>query len=784
MGSDLTFLQSLSERELTELVVIPLLEKLGYKDIRYTHGILEHGKDVVCIREDALEGDVYIGFTIKAHPLRGSVSSRQSIREVMYQAEQALSEPFLSPLDGREVFLRQVYILTSHAIDEISVSSVRHQLADQSARIAFLDGSHLLRLLRENLPDLLSSVHDPTHVYLLGIRQRFLQLTTAVSLGSPRTFNLTDIYTGGKLAATTPAEAAYLSFADQDADPGGSPPLLVANQTPFAVVLADVGAGKTTLLKKLALDLILSETGDIAPTHNVVPVFVELASITKEALRSREAFHKWLGAAIGGSTRLPGFRVGQPTNNLLLLDGFDEAPFDHKSLAEYIYELVEQFPCGIFVTSRPSRIPQLKPPFSYYRLNPFSDDDIGAFLLKWFGNEARVREVVEHIHSDSTLLGFCRTPLLLTLFSVLTMSDTLDRLPTRRAEIYDSLTALLLGRWDSLRQVTNLFSPDLKSYCLEQLAHHLHERKRKVFERDDLVQLAARLLIEPEEAKEIPAYRFRTAEKAGLLFDELIFRSSLLRQHDDGRFYFTHLSFQEFFCARHLIRLGERKLIEQRLFDEWWKNVVVFYFGTTRSMDGIRIPAKRAGGKAHVLAEYLSEAEYTSAGQRDVVFRLIAGELMSTPQLPATVVSACRRLSPELLGAMERLLTETAERVWLGFFDLCLQLGSEGIRTASLHLDRLNDYPVASVSRVVVRSASAVSSEAGGEMFARALFILEKVALAHLRSAPRLQQNEIRRALARDLQEVNKRVSRETSLDAKKRSKYFVDIKSLQHRLG
>jgi hypothetical protein len=37
MPSQLDFLQSLTERELCELVIIPLLEEMRYVEIRYTH---------------------------------------------------------------------------------------------------------------------------------------------------------------------------------------------------------------------------------------------------------------------------------------------------------------------------------------------------------------------------------------------------------------------------------------------------------------------------------------------------------------------------------------------------------------------------------------------------------------------------------------------------------------------------------------------------------------------------------------------------------------------------
>src|SRR5713226_1706880 len=92
--SDLSFLQTLSERELSELVLIPLFRAMGFREIRYLHGRDEHGKDIVFAEESPLEGKKYYCAAVKATTLSGSVSSSRSIREVHYQIRQALQTPF------------------------------------------------------------------------------------------------------------------------------------------------------------------------------------------------------------------------------------------------------------------------------------------------------------------------------------------------------------------------------------------------------------------------------------------------------------------------------------------------------------------------------------------------------------------------------------------------------------------------------------------------------------------------------------------------------------------
>jgi len=43
----LEMLRKLSEKDLTKNVLIPLFEKMEFINIKYTHGTLEYGKDII-----------------------------------------------------------------------------------------------------------------------------------------------------------------------------------------------------------------------------------------------------------------------------------------------------------------------------------------------------------------------------------------------------------------------------------------------------------------------------------------------------------------------------------------------------------------------------------------------------------------------------------------------------------------------------------------------------------------------------------------------------------------
>jgi hypothetical protein len=95
-NAELTYLQSLREAELRELVIIPLLTRMGYRGVRSVHGSLEFGKDVVFSQQDPLARERHYAVVVKKGPLTGSVSSSNSLRAAVMQVEQSFDRPFLA----------------------------------------------------------------------------------------------------------------------------------------------------------------------------------------------------------------------------------------------------------------------------------------------------------------------------------------------------------------------------------------------------------------------------------------------------------------------------------------------------------------------------------------------------------------------------------------------------------------------------------------------------------------------------------------------------------------
>ena len=94
----LRILKGVNEKTLTEEYLIPLLSTgMKYKTVRYNHGILEFGRDIICYTEDEFGHSVYIGVQVKAAKI-----TNRSIDTICRQITEALGSPFTDLSDGKK----------------------------------------------------------------------------------------------------------------------------------------------------------------------------------------------------------------------------------------------------------------------------------------------------------------------------------------------------------------------------------------------------------------------------------------------------------------------------------------------------------------------------------------------------------------------------------------------------------------------------------------------------------------------------------------------------------
>ncbi|MEM7311028.1 MAG: TIR domain-containing protein [Planctomycetota bacterium] len=673
-AAGLAELRELNRAELCHLVIVDLLDHLGFESIRVLDGASPLTVDVVCSEVPRLRAPVRLGVIALTEPVGTGHRDAVDGKTLRSRVERALTVG--DDGDGFDsVFLISPYDLTGEA----RVDCLPRD-ANLARRVTVLAGAGLLTRVQEHVPELLSSFRSEQSRYVYGLCRRFLDSSTLRRLGAQGSASFLGLYTGGDLSPIDPDDARYISFAT-----GADVQVRLSAEEALgdvrcAVVLADVGAGKTTFLQKRAIDLCGFGTGVVTPQAGRIPVFVPLSALSTTAVSSQRDFESAVALQISERDGLHTFSLSGAKDYVLLLDGFDELTANHIEVAEYIEALAPRF-AAVILTSRPSRIPRLRGGFRYFRLNPFSKRHVQDFLAKWFPDvPSRRDDLYERIVSSEALLRFCRSPLMLTLYAALgSRVDKVGALPDRRTDIYARMVEMLLGRWDQIRDVQARFSPDLKEHALQLLAHDAHTRRTKTFQTERLENSIREALEAQGLAREVDVSD---------VLEEIYYRSSLIRRGRKGEMEFAHLSFQEFLCARRLREVGDSNFVQRHLTDEWWRTVLAFYFGIARSMDSIKLSRslRKEHGNGLRLVEFLAEADRTNLARRAEIEKLLASDLLRSGSLRPQDLEVCQRLGDPLVELLAQIVNAPDFQGSLpNYFSILRHVGSD--RAAELLSD-------------------------------------------------------------------------------------------------
>lgn len=643
-------LKSFSEAEFTELVILPLLERLGYTSIRRLHGKLELGKDVVASREDPIQGTLNFAFAIKSEKITGDAKSASSARNCIFQLQQALQEPWLHPDTGRSTRIEKAYLICSQEISQEALLSIKSVVELQSGKVFILDVIEVVELINKYFPDLLQTVSDDESRYMQSLAKSLAHVSSIASLQTGEPISLRDIYVRGSLVPTTYERAIQLTFAtlaqESRVTAVDLDTLLLSSPRGTRIcVVADVGAGKTSLLQKFALDA----TDRFAANGKVseYPLFLRLASFRPSRMASDQSaeFEAWLESQVvqlaGDFSQL----VNLTRRAVVLLDGFDEIPFQHDAVWSAIEVFAQRYPVDFVVTTRPSRVPAVKS-FLLYRLLPFSNEDIAEFLRKWFSEKDKQEEVFRTVLGNDLILRFCRAPLLLTLLAAIARRNGIADLPSRRTQFFEKAINLLLG-WDASRGVVNAFPESVKLHFLQDLAIRTHEGGNKQMYADSLLKVSRSAIMPIYKQVRLTSGLNSEEGVTAQFLDEVVFRSNIIRRTGKVEYEFSHLSFQEFFAASYIRRTSSIAEYFGKSFDSWWRGVMLFAIGFVESISPdyiafLRKRGSRTAQNVHFLLEYLSEAPYTERPNREKIFQIVAGQLLNSGALSEELIAECR----------------------------------------------------------------------------------------------------------------------------------------------
>lgn len=134
---------SLDERDFSLSVVIPLLRKLGFSNIRYNHRRREFGKDITFSRKTEFDDFEFWGAQVKYGDISGGANS--DIDLLISQIDDAFKVPFYNVYTRRKESISKLLVVISGKYTENAIEKICEKIESYATRnnIVFIDGEKI-----------------------------------------------------------------------------------------------------------------------------------------------------------------------------------------------------------------------------------------------------------------------------------------------------------------------------------------------------------------------------------------------------------------------------------------------------------------------------------------------------------------------------------------------------------------------------------------------------------------------------------------------------------------
>ena len=360
------------------------------------------------------------------------------------------------------------------------------------------------------------------------------------------------------------------------------------------VVLGDPGSGKSTSLKYLA-HTICSHRTDSNGLQSYVPVFIRATDFAKYNTDTGRSLSEYI---IDFNTKY-GLLFSESLENnklVLLLDGLDEINITNQRhvVVDKVNSFAAQYPeIKIIVSSRivGYKETRLSYRFFHFEIEKFSDEQILMFLNNWYlsissysdkNQEKALEEANNLFHSikqNTSVYKLACNPLLITIIALINYQG--NKLPEKRASLYEISTTTLLDNWVKLRaNHKNNIDKEILIELLAIVAFHIHEK----YSTGLIPEKNLREILRGEYAKiypHLPEKELRQdirdiisflREDAGFLFEKGY------DEKGEALFGFVHLTFQEYFAAMEFNTKWKEGSLKNNLksyiFNTSWTEVI------------------------------------------------------------------------------------------------------------------------------------------------------------------------------------------------------------------
>jgi predicted NACHT family NTPase len=320
------------------------------------------------------------------------------------------------------------------------------------------------------------------------------------------------------------------------------------------MILGKPGAGKTTFMKRLA---ILCNQGKFQPQR--VPIFVTLKDYAEAEGKPKLQTYiqrQWNACGVEAAGTIT--TVLGKGKALVLLDGLDEVyETDHDRVLQDIKTFAHQFRnCQCVISCRIAAREYIFEQFTEVEVADFDPEQIAEFATKWVkakNDPKKAETFIQRLKDNKPIQELATNPLLLTLLCL--VFGEAAAFPANRAELYKEGLDVLLKKWDGNRnierdQVYKKLSLKRKEDLLSQLAFETFERGNYFFKQATVEQRIIRYIRNLPGASD--------DEEALQLDGEAVLKSieaqhGLLVERVRGIYSFSHLTFQEYFTAQHIV---------------------------------------------------------------------------------------------------------------------------------------------------------------------------------------------------------------------------------------
>jgi HEAT repeat protein len=479
------------------------------------------------------------------------------------------------------------------------------------------------------------------------------------------------------------------------------------------IILGDPGSGKTTLLRYLALQHAQAlwdgrsqagPGGELGPAR--FPILIRIADYAENGTWQRKPFSNFLSEHCAVH-ECPGdgladllARALAAGDSLILLDGLDEIvdADDRRGIVGRIEDFVRRYgnrPNRFVVTSRVAgyRGAPLSAPFAHYTVQEMDEVQIRRFLERWcpaveaaqtpdLSPEARqataqreIDGIMRAVEGSAGVRRLAANPLMLRTLALIHRTGA--QLPQKRIELYRLAADTLARTWRVAYGVPEsaLVEEQYLTRLLGRLAYwiHLHKPTGIATEREVYAVLGAEWARihhlewdeddpNPEILAQVDTFLRAVREHTGLFVERA-----------PRRYGFMHLTFEEYYAARHLVarRRNAAQMIRGHLHDPRWDEPILLALGFV----GLDYPEEAAELLETAILAQGEEAK--ELGFRPSPYEEILGrDYLFALRCLGDQIPADRRLVQRLV---ERLTDETLHATGSARFQRYRQALGEGL---------------------------------------------------------------------------------------------------------